>query len=153
MTPERELLSRVRPRLDLIDDHDLCWEIDALLAQPATQRSEAQVVGRVWRCAVWGEGDAPVKAVLNSCGRELPDNTPLYAAPLSETATPSPAEKPQPESAATASGRAVAEKCAEICDNVWEQDEGTSGAGSSAACALAIRAYAATLPSAPKEKT
>ena len=39
MTPERELLSRVRPRLDLIDDHDLCWEIDALLAQPETTAS------------------------------------------------------------------------------------------------------------------
>lgn len=34
-------------------------------------------------------------------------------------------------------------KAAEICDKVWEQDHGTIGAGSSAACALAIRALAA----------
>jgi Lar family restriction alleviation protein len=33
----------------------------------------------------------------------------------------------------------VIEECARVCDAIWEQDAGTAGAGSSAACALAIR--------------
>lgn len=38
------------------------------------------------------------------------------------------------------SAEAVREACAKVCDEVWEQDVGTSGAGSSATCALRIRA-------------
>lgn len=42
------------------------------------ERQEAQVMGRVHHGAIEGE---PVRAVLNSIGRQLPDNAPLYAEP------------------------------------------------------------------------
>ena len=44
---------------------------------------------------------------------------------------------------------ATVEACAKACDRIWEQDVGTAGAGSSAACAQAIRALVAE-PAAPR---
>ena|SRR3990167_356246 len=41
-------------------------------------------------------------------------------------------------------------RAAEICDEIWKQDCGTAGAGSSAACALAIRAEAAAIKDEPQ---
>jgi len=50
-----------------------------------------------------------------------------------------------PQAFATRIALIALEEAARICDGVWKQDEGTAGAGSSAACAIAIRAFAATL--------
>ena len=41
-------------------------------------------------------------------------------------------------------------EAAEICDKIWQQDEGTAGAGSSAACKIAILARAATVEQATR---
>ena len=40
---------------------------------------------------------------------------------------------------ATLAAECERERCAKVCDKIWEQDVGTVGAGSSAACATAIR--------------
>jgi hypothetical protein len=88
MTPERELLREIRNRF--FGEEELVARIDALLALPATQRSEPVA----WRWKWKHHGDWRHTGAQPQGGDAI-DVEPLYAAPFSETPAGGTAKVPE----------------------------------------------------------